>query len=993
MSPPSAAAVSRIGNAWHIPRNVEPPLGGNGTMRDPVNGIAPELLVSIFSGNQFQGLGEAGNQLETGSTVFFRKAGSAAWTALPMRFSTAGGNNKYFVAVLSITDFSVDDEVQYYLKLPYSDHLTTFLHGNDAQSFATANESEAQAAPFSFVVAAQTTNFLTLDSGPLQGRVFTISGRLQLAGPDLAGKAHANVITIEAPVVSIARKTFTLAPVVSSRNVPTGLELTYKLDAAGITALLSFPNDNTMRYEVTNWNGVVAKETSLTVFSDATEQFYGFGEKFNVLNQSGKLIRTETIDNPGTKGEQSYKAAPWFVSTRGYGFHLDSSADSRFDLRATHTDRYVVNHLFSTLRFNLVYGPNLPDVLKRFAAFTGRPFLPPPWVFGSWISSDIWRSGGEIRYAVKNFVQNFKQRGIPVSAFVFDSPWETAYNDFQFNMTQFGKGDDFEGDHYEGFTSVQQMMTFLQNNGLKVICWMAPFVNTHSDPENLPNRFQANGAPEPVPGQNLGKAANYDEGAKKGFFVKQSTGGPSLVVPWWKGKGSPVDFTNAGARDWFAGQLQKLLGQSSVVTRSGASEPAIGGFKTDDGETRNTDNPPKVYIPLTAIYADGRTGAEMRNAYCFEYQKCVSGVLGSNGILFARSGFVGCPAFPGHWPGDNEPNFGANGLPSVMVAGLSAAMSGYSIWGHDVGGYQNSNFGASSADRADLFMRWTQFACFSPIMQMHRQVHPQLRQDLQSGKAEELRQYPWGYGDAALKNYQFFARLHTRLFPYIFTYAKESTANGLPILRPLVLLNQTDTNTFGVEHAYHFGNEFLVAPIVTLNSSTRQVYLPAGNWFDFWSNTRHTGKQTITWQNTNRSQFPLFVREGGIIPLLLEDVQTLCDANYVNNAGISSPGGGLQFLIYPANQHSEFTVYDGTSIACDPAGTGLSLTLSSNARPIILQVFSKEPAQVTRNGNGLQKQTTPAGFDVAESGWRFDSATAFVFIKFSHQGGLTRIQF
>jgi hypothetical protein len=92
-----------------------------------------------------------------------------------MRFSTAGGNNKYFVAVISITGFGVDDKVQYYLKIPYSDHLTTFLHGNDAQSFATANESEAQADPFSFVVAAQTTNFLTLDSGPLQGRVFAIS--------------------------------------------------------------------------------------------------------------------------------------------------------------------------------------------------------------------------------------------------------------------------------------------------------------------------------------------------------------------------------------------------------------------------------------------------------------------------------------------------------------------------------------------------------------------------------------------------------------------------------------------------------------------------------------------------------------------------------------------------------------------------------------------------------------------------------------------------
>ena len=559
-------------------------------------------------------------------------------------------------------------------------------------------------------------------------------------------------------------------------------------------------------------------------------------------------------------------------------------------------------------------------------------------------------------------------------------------------MTQFGKGDDFEGDHYDGFASLQEMMTFLQSNGLKVICWMAPFINTQSDPETLPNRFQPNGALETVPGQNLGKARNYDDGAAKGFFVRQSKGGPPLVVPWWKGKGSPVDFTNPDARDWFTAQLQTLLKQSNVTTRSGAKEPAVGGFKTDDGETQNTATPPNVYIPLTAAYEDGRSGTEMRNAYCFEYQKCVSGVLGGNGVLFARSGFVGCPAFPGHWPGDNEPNFGANGLPSVIVAGLSAAMSGFSIWGHDVGGYQNSNFGASPADRADLFIRWTQFACFSPIMQMHRQVLAQKRKDFQPGTNEELRQYPWGYGEEALKNYQFFAQLHTRLFPYIYTYARESSTSGLPILRPLVLLNQGDANTFAVEHAYHFGNEFLVAPIVTPNSNGRNVYLPAGNWFDFWDNTRRTGGQTIAWQNTNRSRFPVFVREGGIVPLLLEDVQTLCDANYVNNAGVSVPTGGLQFLIYPGSQQSQFTVYDGTVLTCNPLAAGLSLTLSSGARSVVLQVLSKEPAQVSRDGQSLQKSATQAAFDATKSAWRFDLATGFVFIKFPHLGGVTQIQ-
>ena len=168
-----------------------------------------------------------------------------------------------------------------------------------------------------------------------------------------------------------------------------------------------------MQYEIVGWNGVVAEQTIVTVRSHASEHFFGFGEKFDSLDQAGKVVRTVTMDDPGIKRDHSYKAAPWFLSTRGYGFHLDSSAESLFDLRASHADSYSVTNPFPTLRFRVVYGPNLSDVLTRFTAYSGRPFLPPPWVFGPWISSDIWRSGGEVRYAVSNFAGNFKGRGIP----------------------------------------------------------------------------------------------------------------------------------------------------------------------------------------------------------------------------------------------------------------------------------------------------------------------------------------------------------------------------------------------------------------------------------------------------------------------------------------------------------------------------------------------------------------------------------------------------
>jgi hypothetical protein len=95
------------------------------------------------------------------------------------------------------------------------------------------------------------------------------------------------------------------------------LEVTYNLGVTPVKAKLTFPGEGILRYEIVDWNNVVAQETAVTAISDVAERFFGFGEKFDDLDQSGKLVRTMTFDDPGVKGDHSYKVAPWFVSTRG----------------------------------------------------------------------------------------------------------------------------------------------------------------------------------------------------------------------------------------------------------------------------------------------------------------------------------------------------------------------------------------------------------------------------------------------------------------------------------------------------------------------------------------------------------------------------------------------------------------------------------------------------------------------------------------------------
>jgi alpha-D-xyloside xylohydrolase len=967
--------MATVGNAWHIPENQQPP--GQASMRFPFEEIGADTVVVLSTGNQFQGPGNAGNQTQSGSALMIRKAGNTAWDPLPVQFHSTAGNDKFFFATVLPNRFHAGDLVQYYFRIDYTDSNTTFLHGTNRESFATADEAVAQADPFTFSVRQPLESkgpFLSFNSRPFQARISEDTGHVAIAGPDLAGNPLGNMVVLGPPVIEAGARIFQIGRVLSSSPLANGLAVVQQLGTEQIRAQLTFPSDGVMRYEVVDWGGLIPDRISISSASGSDEHFYGFGEKFNALDQSGKVVEILTFDNPGNKGDRSYKAAPWFVSTRGYGFHLDSTAKSTFDMRTAARGRYDIANQTSTLRFNVVLGPKLTDVITRYTGLTGRPPLPPPWAFGAWISSDIWRTGGEVRYAVSKF----RERKIPVSAIVFDSPWEVAYNDFEFNETQFAPPADVEGQTFAGFNDTADLMSFLQQSGLKAVCWMAPFVDIDSNDEA-------------VPGQNLGKAKNYAEGEAGNFFVRQSPDGPPLVVTWWKGRGSPIDFTKSEARDWLVGQLRTLLKASEVNTLSGR-EPAIGGFKTDDGEFGNGAN---TYIPETAIYANGLSGRDFVNGYCREYHKTIYNVLGRDGLIFARSGFTGTQAFPGCWAGDNQPNFGSeDGLPSVIVAGLSAAMSGFSIWGHDVGGYENGDF--SPVSPADLFIRWTQFGCFSPIMQMHRQVN-----------LADLRQYPWGYPqagesiarNAALDNYQFYATLHMRLFPYLYTQAKESQDTGLPIVRPLVLMHQEDPKTFGIEHSYYFGTDLLVAPVIEPKTTQRRVYLPEGTWFDFWTNERHAGNQEIIWMDRAqpaepKSKIPVFVRSGAILPMILgDDVETLCDPNYTNNASVKSWNGGLDVSIYPLGT-TRFVMFDGTELACACGSGRTTITLTSaSPRAVVLRINVQRPALVRRNGTVLTEEVTPAAFAAASTAWLFDATAGLVLVKFAHPGGTVTVSF
>jgi hypothetical protein len=223
------------------------------------------------------------------------------------------------------------------------------------------------------------------------------------------------------------------------------------------------------------------------------------------------------------------------------------------------------------------------------------------------------------------------------------------------------------------------------------------------------------------------------------------------------------------------------------------------------------------------------------------------------------------------------------------------------------------------------------------------------------------------------------------LFPYIYSYAKLAADTGVPIIRPLVLMNQRDPNTYGLNHTFLFGNELLVAPIFVRDTTEREIYLPPGGWYDYWTHRRFEGGRVVTWSGP-RTQFPLFAREGAIIPLISSDVETLVDAPYTGTTSLVTMTSALELLVYPARA-SQFALYDGTRVSCQAASGSLSLTFVSTARPVRFRILQgHRPSSVTVNGVVLPER---ANLEAVAAGWA--QTGDFITVKFPHPGGTSRV--
>jgi alpha-D-xyloside xylohydrolase len=296
-----------------------------------------------------------------------------------------------------------------------------------------------------------------------------------------------------------------------------------------------------------------------------------------------------------------------------------------------------------------------------------------------------------------------------------------------------------------------------------------------------------------------------------------------------------VDLTNPAAKEYWQDGIAKLL------------KLGVAGFKLDRGEED---------IPETGPYKifDGRTIRENRNAYPAMYVKAVYDVAkkyrGDDFFLMPRAAYTGSAPYSVFWGGDIGGT--QEGLRASIIAIQRSAVMGYPNWGSDICGYNQQLL------EQEVCGRWLAFGALNPIME----VGPTRNVAFWNLPREPK------YDVQLIALWRLYARLHERLMDYNYQYAQEANKTGMPIVRPLFLVDPIAPAAWTNWWTYQYGNDLLVSPVWEKGKRTQEVYFPSGkSWRDAWDPKKvYRGGTSVT-VAADAHQLPLFVRVGSKLDL------------------------------------------------------------------------------------------------------------------------------
>jgi len=403
----------------------------------------------------------------------------------------------------------------------------------------------------------------------------------------------------------------------------------------------------------------VATRALFSLHARPDEKFAGTGERFARMDLAGSTLVLENMDGLGVNNRRCYKNVPFYLSSRGYGVLLLTSAHLRLSLAdvSTRASQALVEQ--GAIDLVLFGGAGAANPLERilcdYRRLTGFPHDVPRWSYGTWMSRMTYFSDAETR----GIASRLRDEKFPCDVLHLDTGWFRKDWKCEWEFSP------------ERFPDPAGYMAWMGEHGYRISLWQYPRVSSGTK--------------------------HFEQATREGWITRQTDAvGGSNFSDSIQYEGH-IDFTNPAAVQWYQGLIADLIRLGAKV------------IKTDFGED----------IDMNARYA-GMPAQLLHNLYGVLYQKAafeITDKLTGEPLIWARAGWTGAQRYPIHWGGDCACSW--DGLAGSLRGGLHLGLSGFAFWSHDVPGFHGLPDFMNHRPSDALYLRWTQFGVFSSHLRYH----------------------------------------------------------------------------------------------------------------------------------------------------------------------------------------------------------------------------------------------------------------------------------
>ncbi|ULQ54920.1 hypothetical protein KJS94_09745 [Flavihumibacter rivuli] len=537
------------------------------------------------------------------------------------------------------------------------------------------------------------------------------------------------------------------------------------------------------------------------------EMVFGGGER--AINMDRRGYRLPLYNAPAYGYEEGAEnlnfSIPLFYSSKGHALFFDNPSSGYVDVGKSDPSLLEAGFSSGELNCYFIAGKTIDEMLQSYTRLTGKAPLPPRWALGNFMS----RFGYQSESQLMAIVDSMRKYKIPMDAVILDLFW--------FGDSIKGTLGNLDWVNSSKWPNPKRMMDTLEARSIKTILITEPFF--------------------------LQGTRNYDASLK--FLAVDSSRQPYMLKDLYFGYGGLIDLFRKDARDWFWTKYDKQI------------KLGVDGWWGDLGEPEK--HPADLYHNGKDLGVNQLLNSnQVHNLYGHYwskmlYEKYKQFYPQQRLFYLNRSGFAGSQrysVFP--WTGDVSRSW--SGLRAQLPLLQSMSICGIPYIHSDAGGF------AGGDEDPELYLRWLQFAIFTPIFRPHGTALGQADPQARSYPSE-----PALWPDSVREIAKQYVQTRYDLVPYNYNLSYEQSKYGKPMMRPMFYYDLADSNLVKAQDQYMWGDAILVAPVLEKGATKRRLYLPKGNWYDSRNKKKYEGGQWLE-VPVYIDRIPVFVKAGSFVP-------------------------------------------------------------------------------------------------------------------------------